>query len=397
MTYRSFAEHLDPKVGPKRILSLDGGGLRGMMTVQVLKKIEALLRLRFSDPKLVLADYFDLIAGTSTGAIIAAGLAKGMSADEIDGHYRKLGDKIFKRSFWRKGIVNEKYDAKAVGEALVDVLGNTTLKDTPFRTGLLVVAKRLDTGSTWAITNNPKSRYYPPNPQRPQTIPNGEYPLWQVVRASTAAPTFFAGEEIVISSQGRDNLSGFFVDGGVSPHNNPSLQALMVATMEGYRFGWQAAPDQLLVISVGTGKADPNVNLSGIVNEAAAAQALLALQNLMEDCGDLVETLMQWLSVPTPTGRSIDREIGLANPPLGGKALFTYHRYNALFTADWFKAAALDVGETVNATYLADMQAMDRPENLNRLARLGQALAEKQVSADHFPPAFDNGVRTAGV
>jgi len=89
MTYRSFAEHLDPKVGPKRILSLDGGGLRGMMTVQVLKKIEALLRQRFNDPKLVLADYFDLIAGTSTGAIIAAGLAKGMSADEIDGHYRK--------------------------------------------------------------------------------------------------------------------------------------------------------------------------------------------------------------------------------------------------------------------------------------------------------------------
>lgn len=394
MTYRSFTEHLDPRKGPKRILSLDGGGLRGMMTVQVLKKIEQILRERFDDEHLVLADYFDLIAGTSTGAIIAAGLAKGMSADEIDGHYRKLGDKIFKRSFWRTGIVSEKYDAKAVGAALIDVLGDATLKDTPFRTGLLVVAKRLDTGSTWAITNNPNSMYFPPNPARPQTIPNGEYPLWQVVRASTAAPTFFAGEEIVISSQGRDNLSGFFVDGGVSPHNNPSLQALMVATMEGYRFGWDATPDKLLIMSVGTGKANPNVTLSGLVNGAAAAQALLALQNLMEDCGDLVETLMQWLSVPTPTGRAIDREIGLARPALGGEARFTYHRYNAIFTADWFSKAGVDVGEPIDATYLADMQAMDRPDNLDRLARLGRAVADQQVSAEHFPEAFDAGVRS---
>lgn len=391
--YRSFTQHLDPAVGPKRILSLDGGGLRGMMTVQVLKKIEGLLRQRFGDPKMVLADYFDLIAGTSTGAIIAAGLAKGMTADEIDGHYRKLGDKVFKRSFWRKGVAVQKYKAEEVAAALSDVLGNKMIKDTEFRTGLLVVTKRLDTGSTWAFTNNPEARYYKPNDKRPQTIPNGEYPLWQVVRASTAAPTFFAGEEIVIQSQGRDNTAGLFIDGGVSPHNNPSLQALMVATMDGYKFGWEASPDKLLVVSVGTGKADANVDLSGMLSDAAAAQALLALKNLMEDCGDLVEAMMQWLSVPTPTARPIDREMGLAGPVLGGKALFTYHRYNALFTADWFTSVGLDVGETVNADYLTNMQEMDKPENLDRLARLGAAVAEKQVEVAHFPAAFDQGVK----
>ena len=392
-TYRSFTQHLDPAVGPKRILSLDGGGLRGMMTVQVLKKIEGLLRQRFGDPKMVLADYFDLIAGTSTGAIIAAGLAKGMTADDIDGHYRKLGDKVFKRSFWRKGVAVQKYKAEEVAAALSAVLGNKMIKDTEFRTGLLVVTKRLDTGSTWAFTNNPEARYYKPNAKRPQTIPNGEYPLWQVVRASTAAPTFFAGEEIVIQSQGRDNTAGLFIDGGVSPHNNPSLQALMVATMDGYKFGWEASPDKLLVVSVGAGKADANVDLSGMLSDAAAAQALLALKNLMEDCGDLVEAMMQWLSVPTPTARSIDREMGLAGPVLGGKALFTHHRYNALFTADWFTSVGLDVGETVNADYLTNMQEMDKPENLDRLARLGAAVAEKQVEVAHFPAAFDQGVK----
>ncbi len=55
-TYRTFAQHLDSKEGPKRILSLDGGGLRGMMTVKVLKKIERLLQERFGDPDMRLCN-----------------------------------------------------------------------------------------------------------------------------------------------------------------------------------------------------------------------------------------------------------------------------------------------------------------------------------------------------
>lgn len=393
--YRTFAQHLDPHAGPKRILSLDGGGLRGMMTVQVLKKVEKLLRDRFDEPEMVLADYFDLIAGTSTGAIIAAGLAKGMTADEIDGHYRKLGDKVFKRSFWRQGLTLEKYNAEDVAAALSDVLGTKMMKDTEFRTGLLVVTKRLDSGSTWALTNNPAARFFGPQDDA-RVIPNGEYPLWQVVRASTAAPTFFAGEKIVIRSkaaQEREDTAGLFIDGGVSPHNNPSLLALMVATMDGYRLGWEVGSDKILLVSVGTGKADARVDLSGRAADLAAAQALLALKNLMEDCGDLVETMMQWLSAPTPTAREIDSELRLAGPVLGGKALLTYHRYNALFTAEWFEKAGLDVGEAVDAAYLANMQEMDRPQNIEKLAKLGTALADKQVDGAHFPPAFDEGVR----
>jgi hypothetical protein len=372
-TYRTFKQHLDPKESPKRILSLDGGGLRGMMSVQVLKKIEKLLQDRFADPAMRLCDYFDLIAGTSTGAIIAAGLSKGMTVEKIEGHYRNLGDKVFKRSFWRRGAVLEKYDAKGVAKALGEVLGTEMMKDAEFATGLLVVTKRLDTGSTWALTNNPDTKYFKADPNRPERIPNGEFPLWQVVRASTAAPTFFAGEEISIHSnvsQARRNTVGLFIDGGVSPHNNPSLQALMVATMEGYRFNWKAGADDILLVSVGTGKADATVDLSSRVSDVASAQAVLALKNLMEDCGDLVETVMQWISRSTPTARAIDREMGTCGPVLGGGAgMLTYHRYNAMFTADWFAKASLDVGEAVDARYLADMQEMDRPENLDRLAR----------------------------
>lgn len=390
--YRSFEQHLSASHSPKRILSLDGGGLRGMMSLQVLRRLESLLQQRFQDKALCLGDYFDLIAGTSTGAIIAAGLSLGMSVNEIEDHYRALGNKVFMRSFWRRGLLQQSYDAEAVALALREVLGADMLKDIKFRTGLLVVAKRLDTGSTWVITNNHESRYFKPNPDRPATIPNGEYPLWQVVRASTAAPTFFAPEKISIHSSAspeREDTEGFFVDGGCSPHNNPSLQALMTATMAGYKFDWKAGDDKLLLVSIGTGKANPEVDTSSKFAGLAAAQGVLALKNLMEDCSDLVETMLQWFSAPAPTAREIDRDMLHCGPAFGGRALVTYHRYNALFTKDWFKQA---LGRDVDAAYLDSMQEMDRPENLDALCELGKAVAA-QVQPDHLPKVFDEGVQ----
>lgn len=402
VSYRSFEQHRIPDGTPKRILSLDGGGLRGMMTLQVLRRIESLLWERFNDEKLRLADYFDLIAGTSTGAIIAAGLSLGMSVDEIEGHYLRLGNKVFKRSFWRHGVVQDAYDSEDVAKALREVFGTGTLARKDFRTGLLVVAKRLDTGSTWALTNNPEARYFKPNPDRPSTIPNGEYPLWQVVRASTAAPTFFAPEMISIHSSAspeREDVDGFFVDGGCSPHNNPSLQALMTATMQGYAFNWEASADKLLIVSVGTGKADPAVNTGGTLAGLAAGQGVLALKNLMEDCSDLVETMLQWLSSPAraadgsrtppnPTSREIDREMGHCHPAIGNQPLVTYHRYNALFTKAWFKQA---LGRDVSNDYLNNMQEMDKPSNIEALRELGRQVAA-QVKPEHLAQ-FDAGVR----
>jgi patatin-like phospholipase/acyl hydrolase len=77
--------------GPKRILSLDGGGVRGVLTLGFLKRIEDLLRTRHGRPDLTLADYFDLIGGTSTGAVIAAGLALGLDVASIRAHVPHVG------------------------------------------------------------------------------------------------------------------------------------------------------------------------------------------------------------------------------------------------------------------------------------------------------------------
>lgn len=380
--YRSFAEHLDPGIGPKRILALDGGGLRGVLTLGMLREIETLLRAQHGDdPEFRLCHYFDLIAGTSTGAIIAAALSLGMTVDEVHGHYMNLGKLVFKRSLLRWGALRAKFDGAKVREALIGVFGERRLDSGDFCTGLLVVAKRLDTGSTWPITNNPKSRYFKAGTQA-TTIPNADYPLWQVVRASTAAPYFFDPESIRIgkAADGLKAVTGDFVDGGVSPSNNPSLQALMTATMDGYRLGWPVGEDHLLVVSVGTGKSDPAVGHANVIQGTAAIHAVLSLKALMEDCADQVETVMQWLSC-SPTARTIDREMGKAEPPLGGQAMCSYLRYNVLLQPDWCTA---QLGETFTGKALKTLEAMDDPDNIPELDRIGRLAGQKLVKAGHF-------------
>lgn len=384
--YRSFEQHLDPKVGPKRILSLDGGGLRGVLTLGMLREIEALLRRHHGDdPAFRLGHYFDLIAGTSTGAIIAAALSLGMTVDEVYDHYLGLGNIVFKRSLLRWGAIRAKYDADDVRKALKGVFGDRTLESKDFVTGLVVVTKRLDTGSAWPITNNPHARYFKGG-TKSTTIPNKDYPLWQVVRASTAAPHYFDPETIRIgrAEGGLKAVTGDFVDGGVSPSNNPTLQALMMATMEGYRFGWAVGEKKLQVVSVGTGKSDPEVGHASILEGTAAVHAVLTLKALMEDCADQVESIMQWLSV-SPTARRIDREMDKAQPVLGGTAMCTYLRYNVLLRPDWF---AENLGETIPSEKLKALEAMDKPGNIPELDSIGRRAGQRLVKAEHFDPAF---------
>jgi uncharacterized protein len=379
---RSFAQHLNPAVGPKRILALDGGGLRGVLTLGMLRQLEALLRAQHGgDPAFRLSDHFDLIAGTSTGAIIAAALALGMSVEEVYGHYERLGRFVFKRSLLRWGALRAKYPAERVQEALIGVFGERRMDSTDFRTGLLVVTKRLDTGSTWPIANNPDARYFKRGTQA-KTIANGEYPLWQVVRASTAAPYFFDPETMQIgrASGGAKAVRGDFVDGGVSPHNNPSLQALLTATLPGYNLGWATGADKLQVVSLGTGKADAEVGHANLIQGTAAIHAVLSLKALMEDCADQVETMMQWLST-SPTAREIDREIGTA---VGGPRLCSYLRYNVLLQKDW---VAQHLGRTMSDKTLKALEAMDEPDNFAELHALGQLAGQRLMKAEHLAAA----------
>ncbi len=390
-TYRTFKQHLDPSCRPKRILALDGGGIRGLLTAGLLRRMESLLRARSGgDPNFRLSDYFDLIGGTSTGSIIAAGLSLGMTAEEVRDHYFTLGDATFKRSLLRLGAVRQKYDAENVANALKALFKDRTLASGDFKTGLMVMSKRLDTGSPWPLSNNPAARYFDLR-EGSTTIPNGEYPLWKVVRASTAAPYYFAPEKIVIKTGDtkRDlkGVVGEFVDGGVSPANNPSLALVLMATINGYAFNWDMGPEQLLVVSLGTGRKSTNVGVSAGLEATSLAHAMRALSSVMDDCGDLVETTMQWLS-QSPTAREIDRELGKVEPAVGGGPRLSYLRYNVTFEADWFREH-LDL-DWPDADVVA-LAAMDEPKNMPKLDEVGAIAGTKLIRDEHFPAAFDLG------
>jgi len=368
---------------PKRILALDGGGLRGILTLGILQQIEETLRQRHGDDaRFTLSDYFDLIAGTSTGAIIAAALALGWQVRDIAKKYIELGETVFQRSLLRQGLLRARYDERRLIAELQKVYGETTtLGSSNVLTGLLIVIKRLDTSSPWPVSNNPNGKYFKSRPGG--TIGNGDYLLWQAVRASTAAPDYFDPERITIASMpGHTPIYGDFVDGGVSPFNNPALQAVMYATLGGYRINWPMGAENLLVVSVGTGSADAAIRRS----EVAAAHAFRSLLSLMDDVAGLQETLLQWMSA-SPTARKMDSELGTLDGDLiGGHPLLSYVRYDvnlgAVGVADLLGADAASIP-------VENLTAMDAPENMRDLHRLGIAAGVRDVQGRHFPDGFD--------
>ena len=369
--------------GPKRILALDGGGLRGILTLGIVKQIEEELRKRHgNDPSFRLGHYFDLIAGTSTGAIIAATLAIGWSVDEITRKYFELGARVFQRSLLRQGLFRAKYDEERLIEELKAVYGaETTLGSDKVLTGLLIIVKRLDSGSPWPVSNNPHGKFF--RSREGGTIGNGDYKLWQTVRASTAAPDYFDPEQITIAQlPNHPPIYGDFVDGGVSPFNNPALQAFMYATVGGYGINWKTGSDDILLVSVGTGAADPTVRRS----EVAAAQAFRALLSLMDDCAAMQEMLLQWMS-QSPTARNIDSEVdSLDGDLLGGVPLLSYLRYNVDLAAP---PLADLLGEGAITIPTEHLTAMDAPENMQVLHQIGVAAGRRHVAGVHFPAVFD--------
>jgi hypothetical protein len=385
-------------VAPKRILALDGGGVRGILSLGFLHRIEQILRERHgNDPHFRLSHYFDLIAGTSTGSILAALLAQGQSVAEITTLYLQLADQVFSRRWWdpRTGILRPRYNPHSLATFLRHKLGpDCRIGDQELlKTGLLVMCKRMDSGSPWPISNNPRGRFFHPRPGQ-ATIANRDYTLWQVVRASTAAPTFFRPEPIPLSVAPQPTqkpLCGQFIDGGVSPHKNPSLQAYWLTTLRGYGLRWPVGRDQLLIVSVGTGRT-PEICSS---NWMAALQGITALCGLMDDCGDLVESLMQGMGHCLTAPRVIDSDLSTLSPhELVSEPRFSYARYDVKLYRDprardgqqddlYLQDLALSDGQ------LAQMHRMDNTKPKYLLLELGATAAKGKVLAEHFPHEFD--------
>jgi len=153
----------------------------------------------------------------------------------------------------------------------------------------------------------------------------------------------------------------------------------------GYGFGWQMGEDKLAVTSVGTGRANAQLGLSTGLQSLAAAHGIKALSSVLEDCADLVETMMQWMS-RSQTAREIDRELGdLRNDSMAPEPLLTYLRYNVLLTGD----SLASLGMALPHDKVETLSVMDDPDNMATLQEVGARAAQQQVRAGDFPASFD--------
>src|SRR5262245_58607722 len=117
----SYRDKLN-KTGPRKLLACDGGGIRGIISIEVLAAIESELRKASENPKLVLSDYLDYVAGTSTGAIIATLVALGYSTDEIRDFYLRSGAEMFQKArLWER--FRTKFESDELSEMLRDLIG----------------------------------------------------------------------------------------------------------------------------------------------------------------------------------------------------------------------------------------------------------------------------------
>ena len=144
-----------------------GAGCVGIIELAFLERIEKILRSKSDRGDTIrLCEYFDLVGGTSTGSIIAACLALGMSVAEILKMYRSLGSVVFKARRWKIPGLAPRFDASGLTGLLAEIFGDRgPLESDDLRTGFAAMARRFATGSSWLISN-PKAPYWQDPPDR---------------------------------------------------------------------------------------------------------------------------------------------------------------------------------------------------------------------------------------
>lgn len=232
-----------------KILSLDGGGVRGYLTAMILENVEKQLNLRDGTNK-PLGGYFDLIAGTSTGAIIAGLLAIGKSASEVRKIYEDDIKDIFSNEMKRNKFdffpINKipvisnrpyfktKYSDKKLVERAEHHFKNLTFEfGKDIKTHLLITSVDITT----MTPRFHKSAYNHKNKPREDEL------LSNAIIASASAPSYFPVKEKL-------KYSSNLIDGGIVA-NNPSL----VALIDSFSFTEHENKDDVVLLSVGTGKA----------------------------------------------------------------------------------------------------------------------------------------------
>jgi patatin-like phospholipase/acyl hydrolase len=314
---------------PFKVLAVDGGGIRGIIPALILEAIEK----RTNRP---ISSTFDMLAGTSTGGIIALGLTlagedgkPAKSAHDIVGLYEREGHHIFPPSLRSalhiETVLGSKYDAVGVEQTLQRYFGDAHLKDALKP----VIVPSYDIEKQVPIFF--KS-------ERAKADPEYDFLMRYVARATSAAPTYFPPEKVLTD----DPLQYYaLIDGGVIA-NNPAMCAYAEAIKMGH-------PD-VLVVSIGTGE------LRHPIQYADARK-----WGQVEWVRPILDILMQ--------GSSATVDYQLQQVLRTGGTDQTYYRFQLALTAD---ATEMDDARDQNVKHLMDItdDYLSRPETQDALDEL---------------------------
>ena len=222
-----------------QILSLDGGGLKGLFSAAVLECLE-------QDLGSPIAEHFDLIVGTSTGGIIALALGAGLSPKDVVEFYLAKGSRIFPSPGrrWLRQLVRSKYEPDELQAALRECLGDRLLGDSKKR--LVVPAYNIDEDDIYLFKT----------PHHEDLRRDWSVPMWQVALATSAAPTFLPVCRQVYYQR--------LIDGGVWA-NNPIMLGVVEAITK-----LDVQRDSIRFLSLGT--TDPLVGRPAALNRGGLAQ-----------------------------------------------------------------------------------------------------------------------------
>lgn len=290
--------------GPKRILSIDGAGARGVLACGILAEVERRLALRSGRPDFRLSEYFDLIGGASTGAILAAGLAMGRTCAEVAELYRAIAPEAAAAKSRAAAVRRPRFDGPRLESSLARALGDHEMSSPALKTGLAIFTRRVDTGEAGVVTNHPRSKFWNGGPDGVAAAKR--LVIRRIVQASAGAPALFDETRLKLD---QDNAAvahaeGAFIDTAAAGLNNPALELFKVATLKSHGFEWPTGEDQILLLSVGAGywrpRLDPRMIGAGPTDEAASVvvRSIEALKSGAHDAGVAATTTLQSLSRP---------------------------------------------------------------------------------------------------
>lgn len=260
-----------------RILSIDGGGVRGLVAAVWLNRLEALLQAP-------LREHFDLIAGTSTGSIVACALSMGMSAEAIVNFYLTQSREVFpggaSRAWSRfgrsitQGFDAPRYDGKGLERVLRRVFGTIPYGDLQTRT-LVTSYDALNREAL--VLKNDRPVY-------------NRIPVWEVCKASSSAPVYFPAHLLNLDGQTIP-----VIDGGVVA-NNPTACAIAEAVRinQGRSTDKRVGIDQFLVASFGTGETIRPVTAKQSQEWGALEWVIPLIDVLFDGSADAVDYIAQY-------------------------------------------------------------------------------------------------------